>query len=95
MILPEGVTALTVTPTASNKQNRVRIYVGGTEYGRKDAIPVQVGTVITLKVGNDGDAAPEALHNYRPPVCGGHLSPAAMYPSPPSIRTAPPVPKWP
>ena len=59
MILPESVTALTVTPTASNKQNRVRIYVGGTEYGRKDAIPVQVGTVITLKVGNDGDAAPE------------------------------------
>lgn len=59
MILPEGVTALTVTPTASNKQNRVRIYAGGTEYGRKDAIPVQVGTVITLKVGNDGDAAPE------------------------------------
>ena len=59
MILPEGVTALTVTPTASNKQNRVRIYVGGTEYGRKDAIPVQAGTVITLKVGNDGDAAPE------------------------------------
>ena len=59
MILPEGVTALTVTPTASNKQNRVRIYVGSTEYGRKDAIPVQVGTVITLKVGNDGDAAPE------------------------------------
>lgn len=59
MILPEGVTALTVTPTASNKQNRVCIYVDGTEYGRKDAIPVQVGTVITLKVGNDGDAAPE------------------------------------
>ena len=59
MILPEGVTALTVTPTASNKQNRVRIYVGGTEYGRKDAIPARVGTVITLKVGNDGDAAPE------------------------------------
>lgn len=59
MILPEGVTALTVTPTASNKQNRVRIYAGDTEYGRKDAIPVQVGTVITLKVGNDGDAAPE------------------------------------
>ena len=59
MILPEGVTALTVTPTASNKQNRVRIYVGGTEYGRMDAIPVQHGTVITLKVGNDGDTAPE------------------------------------
>ena len=59
MILPADVTALTVTPTASNKQNRVRIYAGGTEYGRKDAIPVQVGTVITLKVGNDGDAAPE------------------------------------
>ena len=59
MILPDGTDSLTVTPTASNKQNRVRIYVGSTEYGRKDAIPVQVGTVITLKVGNDGDAAPE------------------------------------
>lgn len=59
MILPEGVTALTVTPTASNKQNRVRIYAGNTEYRRMDAIPVQHGTVITLKVGNDGDTAPE------------------------------------
>ena len=59
MILPEGVTALTVTPTASNKQFRVRIYAGNTEYRRMDAIPVQHGTVITLKVGNDGDTAPE------------------------------------
>ena len=59
MILPEGVTALTVTPTASNKQNRVHIYAGNTEYRRMDAIPVQHGTVITLKVGNDGDTAPE------------------------------------
>ena len=59
MILPEGVTALTVTPTASNKQFRVRIYAGDTEYRRMDAIPVQDGTVITLKVGNDGDTAPE------------------------------------
>ena len=59
MILPEGVTTLTVTPTASNKQNRVRIYAGNTEYRRMDAIPVQHGTVITLKVGNDGDTAPE------------------------------------
>ena len=59
MILPDGTDSLTVTPTASNKQNRVRIYVGSTEYGRKDTIPVQVGTVITLKVGNDGDTAPE------------------------------------
>lgn len=78
MILPEGVTALTVTPTASNKQNRVRIYVGGTEYGRKDAIPVQVGTVITLKVGNDGDAAPEtytiALQAAGTLLSGGNVS---------------------
>ena len=59
MILPDGTDSLTVTPTASNKQNRVRIYAGNTEYRRMDAIPVQVGTVITLKVGNDGDAAPE------------------------------------
>lgn len=78
MILPEGVTALTVTPTASNKQNRVRIYVGGTEYGRKDAIPVQVGTVITLKVGNDGDATPEtytiALQAAGNLLSGGNVS---------------------
>lgn len=78
MILPEGVTALTVTPTASNKQNRVRIYVGGTEYGRKDAIPVQVGTVITLKVGNDDDAAPEtytiALQAAGTLLSGGNVS---------------------
>lgn len=78
MILPEGVTALTVTPTASNKQNRVRIYVGGTEYGRKDAIPVQVGTVITLKVGNDGDASPEtytiALQAAGNLLSGGNVS---------------------
>lgn len=78
MILPESVTALTVTPTASNKQNRVRIYVGGTEYGRKDAIPVQVGTVITLKVGNDGDAAPEtytiALQAAGNLLSGGNVS---------------------
>ena len=78
MIQPEGVTALTVTPTASNKQNRVRIYVGGTEYGRKDAIPVQVGTVITLKVGNDGDAAPEtytiALQAAGNLLSGGNVS---------------------
>lgn len=78
MILPEGVTSLTVTPTASNKQNRVRIYAGGTEYGRKDAIPVQVGTVITLKVGNDGDAAPEtytiALQAAGNLLSGGNVS---------------------
>ena len=59
MILPDGTDSLTVTPTASNKQNRVRIYVGDTEYGRKDAIPVQPGDTITLKVGNDGDESPE------------------------------------
>lgn len=59
MILPDGTDSLTVTPTASNKQYRVRIYAGDTEYRRMDAIPVQDGTVITLKVGNDGDTAPE------------------------------------
>ena len=59
LVLPEGVETLTVTPTAANKQFRVRIYVGDTEYGRKDAIPVQPGDTITLKVGNDGDESPE------------------------------------
>ena len=57
--MDKDTASVLVTPTASNKQNRVRIYAGNTEYRRMDAIPVQVGTVITLKVGNDGDAAPE------------------------------------
>lgn len=52
--------------------------MGGTEYGRKDAIPVQVGTVITLKVGNDGDAAPEtytiALQAAGNLLSGGNVS---------------------
>lgn len=59
LVLPEGVETLTVTPSAANKQFRVRIYAGDTEYGRKDAIPVQPGDTITLKVGNDGDESPE------------------------------------
>ena len=59
LVLPEGVETLTVTPSAANKQFRVRIYAGDTEYGRKDAIPVHPGDTITLKVGNDGDESPE------------------------------------
>ena len=59
LVLPEGVETLTVTPSAVNKQFRVRIYAGDTEYGRKDAIPVHPGDTITLKVGNDGDESPE------------------------------------
>ena len=78
LTVDKGTDSVLVTPTASNKQNRVRIYVGGTEYGRKDAIPVQVGTVITLKVGNDGDAAPEtytiALQAAGNLLSGGNVS---------------------
>ena len=78
MILPTNVTELTVTPTANNRQNRVRIYAGSKEYGRKDTIPVQVGTVITLKVGNDGDTAPEiytiTLHRAGTLLSGDNVS---------------------
>ena len=59
MILPADATELTVTPTAANKQFQVHIWANGTEYGRKDAIPVKKGDVISLKVGNQGDESPE------------------------------------
>ena len=45
MILPADATELTVTPTAANKQFQVHIWANGTEYGRKDAIPVKKVTL--------------------------------------------------
>ena len=65
MILPADVTALTVTPTASNKNYQVRTYVGETEYKRTAMVPTVDGTTITVKCGdpswpsmndNDGEA---------------------------------------
>ena len=46
------VTAVTVTPTASNKNFQVRTSVGSTEYQRSASVPVEDGTVITVNCGD-------------------------------------------
>ena len=65
LTVPEGVSSVLVTPTASNKNYQVRTSVEGTEYKRTAQIPVANGTVITVKCGdpawpsmngNDGEA---------------------------------------
>ncbi|MGM9530260.1 DUF4430 domain-containing protein [Intestinibacter sp.] len=50
--VPEGTKQVVVTPTATNKNFQVRASVGDTEYKRIQAIPVQDGTVITVKCGD-------------------------------------------
>ena len=65
LTVPAETTALTVTPTAANKNYQVRTSVGTTEYKRTASVPVVDGTVITVKCGDpkwpsmngsDGDA---------------------------------------
>ncbi len=50
--VPEGTKSVVVTPTAACKNYQVRTYVGETEYKRSAEIPVEVGTVITVKCGD-------------------------------------------
>ena len=51
LTVPADTAAVTVTPTASNKNFQVHTYVGSTEYKRTAAVPVTEGTVITVKCG--------------------------------------------
>lgn len=46
------VKTVVVTPTASNKNYQVRTDVDGTEYKRTESVPVEDGTVITVKCGD-------------------------------------------
>ncbi len=50
--LPEGTEAITIRPTAANKNFQVRTFAGGKEYKRNDAIPVSSGTEILVKCGD-------------------------------------------
>ena len=50
--LPAGTESVKITPTAVNKNFQVRNYVGETEYKRTEEIPVDNGTVITVKCGD-------------------------------------------
>ena len=65
LTVPADVTAVKVTPTASNKNFQVRTSVGKIEYKRTAMVPVENDTVITVKCGdpswpsmndNDGEA---------------------------------------
>ena len=50
--VPQGTKQVVVTPTATNKNFQVRASVGDTEYKRIQAIPVENGTIITVKCGD-------------------------------------------
>ena len=52
LTVPADVTAVKVTPTASNKNFQVRTSVGKIEYKRTAMVPVENGTVITVKCGD-------------------------------------------
>ena len=52
LTVPAGTTGIVVTPTAANKNFQVRTSVNGTEYKRTAAVPVEDGTVITVKCGD-------------------------------------------
>ena len=51
LTVPQGTTGVVVTPTASNKNFQVRAGVEGSEYKRSATVPIEDGTVITVKCG--------------------------------------------
>ena len=57
LTVPEGTTSLLVTPTAANKNYKVRAYLGtqatGREYSRTSLIPIENGSVITVVCADD------------------------------------------
>lgn len=52
LIVPAGVTSVKITPTATNKNYQVRTFIGDTSYKRTESVPVENGTVITVKCGD-------------------------------------------
>lgn len=63
LTIPDNVSSVVVTPTASNKNYQVRTSMAGTEYKRSALIPVTNGAVITIKCGDP--AWPSANENSR------------------------------
>ncbi len=61
LTIPDNVSSVVVTPTASNKNYQVRTSMAGTEYKRSALIPVTNGAVITIKCGDP--AWPSANEN--------------------------------
>lgn len=58
LTLPQGVTGIRMTATASNKNNQVYLTADGTDYRRVETVPVHNGTVLTIRCG-DAAAATE------------------------------------
>ena len=58
LTLPQGVTGIRMTATASNKNNQVYLSADGTDYRRVETVPVHNGTVLTIRCG-DAAAATE------------------------------------
>ena len=52
LTVPSETTGIVVTPTASNKNFQVRTSIGTTEYKRTATVPVENGTVISIKCGD-------------------------------------------
>ena len=52
LTVSEGTEGVVVTPTATNKFFQVRTSIGTTEYKRSATVPVENGTVITVKCGD-------------------------------------------
>ena len=51
LTVPSGVNTVDITATAENKQDKVTVSVGETEYRRGVGVPVQNGTVIAIACG--------------------------------------------
>lgn len=56
LTLPQGVTGIRMTATASNKNNQVYLTADGTDYRRVETVPVHNGTVLTIRCGDTAAA---------------------------------------
>ena len=56
LTLPQGVTGIRMTATASNKNNQVYLSADGTDYRRVETVPVHNGTVLTIRCGDAAEA---------------------------------------
>ena len=52
LTVPKGTKGVVITPTASNKNFQVRTSVNNIEYKRIQTVPIEDGTVITVKCGD-------------------------------------------
>ncbi|MCQ2431752.1 MAG: DUF4430 domain-containing protein, partial [Clostridia bacterium] len=92
LTLPAGTNAVTVTPTAVNKNFQVRTSVGDTVYKRTEEVPVGKGTVIKVVCGDPAwpsmnSAASVPADTYTLTVAYEAPKPTAVYEYDLPIRT--------